>query len=81
MNKQEFIKAVKLARNEEFIPIPYLSAEMGVFQDCALDKTRRYVTIEQVASLIVGHCATFAGTFDASELVNLEMLSKRFDLI
>ena len=82
MKRQEFLKAVKLAREETFEPIPYLSVEMvETFDGCALDNKRRVVTIKQVASMVRGHCHTFAGTWDLSELENLEALSKRWDLI
>lgn len=81
MNRQEFKEAVKLARNPEFRAIGYLDNEMQVFSGCALDSKRRYATIEQVASLIVAHCQTFAGTWLNDELQEIEKLSKRFDLI
>jgi hypothetical protein len=81
MKRQEFLKAVKLAMSPGFQSIPYLSVEMSVFSGCALDSKRRIVTMAQVASLVVGHCLTFAGTWDHSELENLEELSKRFDIV
>lgn len=81
MKRQEFTKCLKLAKSESFKPIGYLSTEMDVFHGCALDDKRRYVTTEQVASLIFGHCATFGGTWLMHEVEQLEWLSKRWDLI
>jgi len=81
MKRQEFIKSVKLARDFS-IPVPaYLSEDMAVFHGCALDKIRRIATIAQFAGLIRGECATFSGTWLDSELHQLEVLSKRIDLI
>lgn len=79
MKRQEFLKAVSLARSEKFEPTPYLSLE--VFRDCALDKNRRAVTLHEVASLIHGECSTFGGTWLHSEESSVEELSKRFDLV
>jgi len=81
MKRQEFKQIVKLAVSESFEPLSYFSHELTVFGGCALDKKRRFVTREQVASLIVHHCLTFAGTWDFAELEELEGYSKRFDLV
>lgn len=81
MKRQEFIKCVRLAQSEGFTPLSYFGTELAVFQGCALDDKRRIVSMIQVASMIFAHCATFAGTWDHSELENLEELSKRWDLI
>jgi hypothetical protein len=80
MTRKEFIKAVGLARSESFKPIEYLSEQMSVFSGCAIDNKRRIVSMEEVASLIYAHCATFAGTWDSSGIDELERLSKRFDV-
>jgi len=82
MKRADFLKAVKLARLDNFKPLPYLGVEMvNTFDGCALDNKRRPVTMLQVASMICGHCFTFAGTWDYSELEDLEALSKRWDLV
>ena len=81
MKRAEFKKAVQLAVSDAVVPA-YLSEEMDVaVGGCALDTKRRFVTLAQVASLIRGHCLTFAGTWNFSELDDLEALSKRFDLV
>jgi hypothetical protein len=80
MTKAEFHKAIRLAVSPATVP-SYLSEEMVVaVGDCALDNKRRFVTIEQVASLIRGGCQTGEG-WDWSELANLQDLSQRFDLV
>ena len=81
MTKSEFKAAITLAMNPGFEPMSYLGPEMEVFHGCAVDQKRRFVTLGHVASLIVGHCATFAGTWDMKELPELQELSKRFDLV
>ncbi len=81
MKRQEFIKCLKLAKSKSFNPIGYFSIELAVFNGCALDDKRRYVTMEQVASLIFHNCATFGGTWLMDEIDQLEWLSKRWDLI
>ena len=81
MKRVEFLTCVKLARAPQFQAIPYLSEEMNVFSGCALDNARRSCTRVEFASLIVGHCATFGGTWLGSEEQELEKLSKRFDLV
>jgi hypothetical protein len=81
MNRAQFKKVLAMAVNKDFEPIPYLSEEMGItFGGCALDRKRRFCTTRQFASMICGHCFTFAGTWDFSELPELEEISKRFDL-
>lgn len=76
------MKAVKLAKRDDFKPLPYLGVEMhDTFGGCAGDSKRRVVTMLQVASMICGHCFTFAGTWDYTELEALEVWSKRWDLI
>ena len=79
MTRKEWLSAVSLARSEGFRAIPYL--ELDAFTGCALDQKRRAVTKVEVASLIVGHCATFGGTWLHSEQNEIEILSKRFDII
>jgi hypothetical protein len=79
MKRQDWLKCVKLARSSDFEPISYL--ELRAFDGCALDNKRRTVTMREVASLIVGHCATFGGTWLHTEEEPLEALSKRFDLV
>ena len=81
MTRQEFKACVALAVSKEFVPIPYDSPMFSVISGCALDKNRRFVTRELVASLIIQHCLTFAGTWDFAELNELEGYSKRFDLV
>jgi hypothetical protein len=81
MKRQDFLKAVKLARLDNFQPHAYGSEEMGVFSGCALDKVRRCVTFRQVASMILYHCYTFGGTWLDEPLQEIEALSKRWDLI
>jgi len=81
VTKKEFRKALILACEPASKLPGYFSREMSVIDGCALDTKRRWVTLEQVASLIVGSCFTFAGTIDSEELENIEVLSKRFDLI
>ena len=81
MNKGQFKKAFKLAISDTELP-PYLGYEVsGAISGCALDNKRRYVTLDIVASVIRGHCVTFTGALDLSELTEIETLSKRFDLI
>lgn len=79
MTRKDYLKCVSLARSQEFCPIPYLTLE--VFSGCALDSKRRAVTQIEVASLIYGHCMTFAGTWLHHEENEIEGYSKRFDLI
>ena len=80
MKRAEFKTIVNLATSEAALPA-YLSEEMEVaIGGCANDKRRRFVTREQVASMIRGECLTFAGTWDWSALAEIEVLSKRFDL-
>lgn len=79
MNRKEFLECVRLARSENFDPIPYL--ELRAFDGCSLDTKRRAVTIKEVASLLIGHCATLGGTWLHDEQNKIESLSKRFDLI
>jgi len=81
MKRTEFLQCLKLARSPSFEPIPYLSEAMAVFSKCAIDKARRAVTKKEVASLISGHCLSFAGTWIHDEEKEIEALSKRFDLI
>lgn len=81
MTRKDFLKAVKLAQSPNFEPLPYLGQELDVFWGCALDDRRRIVTLEQVASQVVHHCMTFAGTWDHKEMDNLCELSKRWDLV
>jgi len=81
MKRQDFLKAVKLAKLDNFEPHPYCGVDMEVFSGCALDKKRRCVTYRQVASMILFHCLSFGGTWLNSELEEIESLSKRWDLI
>lgn len=80
MKRQEFLKAVALARSPEF---QIQEGEMlnAVFSGCALDNKRRAVTLREVAVLLVENCATFGGTWLHEEQDNIEALSKRFDLV
>jgi hypothetical protein len=78
MTRKDFKACVQRARIDGFNPN---FNDLAVFEACALDKRRRFVTFDQVASFIVYHCYTFAGTWDYSELNNLEYYSKRWDLI
>lgn len=77
MKRQDFIKAVKLARSPNF------QAKFfdPVFSGFALDNKRIIVTLDQVASLLVENCATFNGGWLIEEQDYIETLSKRFDLI
>jgi hypothetical protein len=79
MNRKQWLQTLKMARSPEFVPTPYLT--LDAFSGCALDNKRRAVTQHEVASLIVGHCATFGGTWLHSEEAEIEALSKRFDLV
>ena len=79
MTRIQYLKCLALARSSSFIPIPYLS--LDCFIGCALDRKRRAVTMHETASLIYGHCATFSGTWLHSEESEIELLSKRFDLV
>ena len=79
MNRPQWLKCLSLARSANFEATPYL--ELSAFYNCALDKKRRAVTTHEVASLIVGNCATFGGTWLHSEENEIELLSKRFDLV
>lgn len=77
MTRKQWLECVKTARSEQFQPIPYLT--LSVFDGMALDKQRRTATKEEVASLIVGHCATFGGTWLYDR--ELESLYPRIDLV
>jgi len=81
MKRQDFIKAVKLARDPAVEAPGYLSEEMEVFRDCALDKNRRMVSMRQLVGLIRGHCSALDGSWLDSEIAELEALSKRFDVV
>ena len=61
MKRQEFVKAVKMARSEDFQPVDW--SECTAFDGCALDNKRRTVTLREVASLLVWNCATFGGAW------------------
>jgi hypothetical protein len=78
MKRSDFKAAVQRANTEGFNPD---FSTLDVFSGCALDKKRRFVTFNQVASLIVYQAYTFSGTWDQDALQELEQLSKRFDLI
>jgi hypothetical protein len=79
MTRRQWLKCLKVARDPGFTATPYL--ELTVFSGCALDDKRRAATTHEVASLICGHCETFAGTWLHSEEAEVEALAKRFDLI
>lgn len=79
MTRREWIKCVKLARSENFQSLPYL--ELTAFRGMALDNSRRAATVEEVASLLVGHCATFGGTWLHQEEREIESLYPRIDLV
>lgn len=81
MTRQEFRKIVSLAVSEPFVPMSIGDERMSQISGCALDKKRRFVSREVVASMIVHHCLTFGGTWDFAELENIEQYSKRFDLV
>jgi len=82
MKRAEFKRAMVLAADLNAEVPAYLSEEMGkAIGGCATDKARRFVTVAQVASLVRGTCLTMAGTWDFAELPELEILSKRFDLV
>ena len=81
MKRNEFKEIVRLAVSDVVLP-GYLSEEMGIaIGGCANDTKRRFVTREQCASMIRGECQTLAGTWDFSSIEDLELLSKRFDLV
>ena len=79
MKRKEWLETLQMARNPAFEPTPYL--ELNAFIGCTLDNKRRAVTMHEVASMVFGHCATFAGTWLHAEEAELEILSKRFDLV
>ena len=79
MTRKEWLECVKIARSQQFQAIPYLS--LSVFSGMSLDRQRRTATKEEVASLIVGHCATFGGTWLHEEERQLEPLYPRIDLV
>lgn len=79
MKAQEFKECARLAAAPGYEIIPYLS--LDTFNGMALDRSRRFATRQQVASMIHGHCATFAGTWDFSEMAELQEMAKRIDLI
>lgn len=79
MKRAEFLKALKLARNPDFEPTPYL--KLDVFFNCALDKERRAVTTHEVASLLSGHCRMLNGEWTSEPEYEIETLSKRFDIV
>lgn len=79
MTRIQYLKCLALARSSAFVPIPYLT--LDCFSGCALDSKRRAVTMAETASLIYGHCATFGGTWLHSEESEIELLSKRFDIV
>lgn len=78
MKRQEFLKAVKLARDPSFETGAFFNP---VFEGCALDTKRRAVTLHEVATLLVEHCATFSGGWLYDQQDEIEALSKRFDLV
>jgi hypothetical protein len=78
MKRKEFTDCVKMAASEAHLP-PYLS--LTVFDGCAFDSKQRFVTREQVASLIRGECITFGGEILHRELEEVRLLSKRFTLV
>jgi hypothetical protein len=81
MKRSEFKQIVTLAMSTTELP-GYLSVEVTeALGGCANDTLRRFVTKEQVAAMIRGTCQTFAGTWDFTELEELQNLSKRFDII
>lgn len=79
MKRAEFLKAIRLARSPDFQPIPYL--ELEVFAGCALDQKRRTATMHEVASLLYGHCMMLNGEWYSSPETDVEILSKRFDIV
>ena len=80
MKRAEFKNCVKLATSNAELP-SYLREEMdAAIGGCAEDTKRRFVTKEQVASMIRGECLTYGNTWLWSELENIELLAKRFDL-
>jgi len=79
MTRSQWLAAITLARSPQFVAQSYLS--LDAFSGCALDNKRRAVTMHEVASLIVGHCATFGGTWLHGEESEIEILSKRFDIV
>jgi len=80
MKRADFKNCVKLATSNAELP-SYLSEEMdAAIGGCAEDTKRRFVTKEQVASMIRGECLTYGNTWLWSELENIELLAKRFDL-
>jgi hypothetical protein len=80
MKRADFKNCVKLATSNAELP-SYLSEEMDIaFGGCAEDTKRRFVTREQVASMIRGYCLTYGNIWLWSELENIELLAKRFDL-
>ena len=80
MKKSELKPIITLALSNTDLPA-YLSEEMAVFEGCAGDTKRRFVTKEQVASLIRGSCVRFDGSMDYIELEYIEKYAKRFDLV
>lgn len=79
MTRKEWLECVKVARSDSFDATPYLT--LTAFSGMSLDNSRRTATKEEVASLIVGHCATFGGTWLHQEERELESLYPRIDLV
>jgi len=79
MKRKQWLQVVEMARKQGFQATPYL--ELSAFSGCALDNQRRAVTMHEVASLLVGHCATFGGTWLHDEQAEIEAYSKRFDIV
>lgn len=78
MTRQQWLECVTLARSDNFDSLPYLSLDN--FTGIALDKTRRTATRREVASWIIGHCATFGGTWLNTEERELAAYYPRIDL-
>ena len=81
MTKQQFFKCIDRARHPNFQPIPYLSFELHSLYQTLNESGRHDVTLDQVASMIVGEAHTFAGTWDSSALDDIQKRSRAWHLI
>jgi hypothetical protein len=83
MTRKEWLECVKLARSKGFTDSSDYTgySDLTAFSGMALSNDRRTATKGEVASLILGHCATFGGTWLHEEERELEDLYPRIDLV
>jgi hypothetical protein len=81
MKRAEFKNILTMALTKSFDLPGYLSEATEPFLGCALHNKRIFATEVQFAAMIVGHVLTFGGTIDQEGLAEMELLSKRVDII